>query len=176
MRRRCAKMALSCAETNGFVGSDGSLSYSISKSQQRCEEHRGINGPMSAAASWRREKEAITYQSSVVSCVSCGQSCFDSHVHISYVHTIIQCCPYDQQSPSPVVNLIPHCHGCKVHHPTASHSQASPQCPSSALAFTRIQVASPRVLRHLNAAIGPSPSHFHNELLLFDLPFKPAGI
>jgi hypothetical protein len=25
-------------------------------------------GPMSAAASWRREKEAITYQSSVVSC------------------------------------------------------------------------------------------------------------
>jgi hypothetical protein len=41
MRRRCAKMALSCAETNGFVGSDGSLSYSISKSEQRHEEHRG---------------------------------------------------------------------------------------------------------------------------------------
>ena len=88
----------------------------------------------------------------------------------TFIQSIIQCCPYDQQSPSPVVNLIPHCHGCKVHHPTASHSQASPQCPSSALAFTRIQVANPRVLRHLNAAIGPSASHFHNELLLFDLP------
>ena len=44
MRRRCAKMALSWAETNGFVGSDGSLSYSTSKGEQRHEEHRGING------------------------------------------------------------------------------------------------------------------------------------
>ena len=40
MRRRCAKMALSCAETKGFVGSDGSLSYSTSESEQRYEENR----------------------------------------------------------------------------------------------------------------------------------------
>lgn len=88
MRRRCAKMALSCAETNGFVGSDGSLSYSISKSQQRYEEHRRIKGPMSAAASWRREKEAITYQSSVVVSFR-RRSCFDSHVHILCFHTML---------------------------------------------------------------------------------------
>ena len=158
MRRRCAKMALSCAETNGFLGSDGSLSYSISKSQQRYEEHRRIKGPMSAAASWRREKEAITYQSSVVWCrfvVSLASTATCAF------YAFIQCCPYDQQSPSPVVNLFPHYHGCKVHHPTAPHSQASPQCPSSALAFTRIQVASPRVSRRLSAAIGPSRSHLH---------------
>ena len=31
MRRKWAKTALSCAEWNGFVGSDGSLSYSIRK-------------------------------------------------------------------------------------------------------------------------------------------------
>ena len=88
MRRRCAKMALSCAETNGIVGSDGSLSYSISESQQIYEEHKRINGPMSAAASWRREKEAITYQSSVVCCFRV-LSCFHSHVYLSYFHTML---------------------------------------------------------------------------------------
>jgi hypothetical protein len=31
MRRKWAKTALSCAERNGFVGSDESLSYSIRK-------------------------------------------------------------------------------------------------------------------------------------------------
>ena len=75
---------------------------------------------MSAAASWRREKEAITYQYSVVSC-RLRVACFGSHVHVPYFHTYSQCCPYDQRSHSPAVNSIPHPHGCKVHHPTASH-------------------------------------------------------
>jgi hypothetical protein len=66
MRRKWAKTALSCAERNGFVGSDESLSYSIRTSQQRDEEYTRPDRPMSAAASCRREKEDIT--SGVVCC------------------------------------------------------------------------------------------------------------
>ena len=51
-------------------------------------------GPMSAAASWRREKEAITYQSSVLSRrLFRGQSCLlrqpRAHSILSYILTML---------------------------------------------------------------------------------------
>lgn len=41
MRRKCAKMALSCAERIGFVASDGSLSYSTRKVSKEMGEIQG---------------------------------------------------------------------------------------------------------------------------------------
>ena len=52
-------------------------------------------------------------------------------------------------------NLLPLHHDPRVH-PTASLLQASPPCPSSALAFTRIPIANPLVSQLFSPAIGPS--------------------
>lgn len=52
-------------------------------------------------------------------------------------------------------NLLLLYHGPRVH-PTVSLSQASPPCPSSALAYIRIPIANPLVSQLFSPAIGPS--------------------
>ena len=59
MRRKCAKMALSCAERLGASGFSGSLSYSVRGRRQWTAGHPcPRDAPISAAASCRRENRA----------------------------------------------------------------------------------------------------------------------
>lgn len=83
--------------------------------------------------------------------MSCGPTCLPRHVRNS-THLMMSIRSTVAFSGG---NLLLLYHGPQVH-PTTSLLQASPPCPSSALAYTRIPIANPLVSQLFSPAIGPS--------------------